>query len=81
MKTQKTGNHDDYRSKRSMCYTFRLSFYYVSCLRSARTFNNIEFNFLTFGQGFETIFLNGREMNENVAAVFSFDEAINLFLR
>jgi len=79
LKTQKTGNHDDYRSKRSMCYTFRLSFYYVSCLRSARTFNNIEFNFLTFGQGFETIFLNGREMNENVAAVFSFDEAITFF--
>lgn len=79
MKTQKTGNHDDYRSKMSMCYTFRLSFYYVSCLRSARTFNNIEFNFLTFGQGFETIFLNGREMNENVAAVFSFDEAITFF--
>ena len=64
---------------KGLCVTFRLSFNYVSCLRSARTFNNMEFNILTFGQGFETIFLNGREMNENVAAVFSFDEAITFF--
>ena len=51
----------------------------VSCLRSARTFNDVEFNFLTFGQGFEAIFLDSGEVNENVAAIFSFDEAITFF--
>ena len=60
-------------------FTFRLAFNYVSCLRSARTFNDIEFNFLTFGQGFEAIFLDSGEVNENVAAIFSFDEAITFF--
>ena len=45
----------------------------------AGSWKHIDFNFLTFGQGFEAIFLDSGEVNENVAAIFSFDEAITFF--
>jgi hypothetical protein len=47
----------------------------VRCLRSFRTFFNNEFNLLAFGQIFETVTLNGREMDKHVRSAFALDEA------
>jgi len=53
-----------------------LEFYYVSRLRSASAFDDVELDRLAFFQGFEAFLLDGGEMNEHVAASFAFDEAV-----
>ena len=47
----------------------------VRCLGTLGSFFNNEFNLLAFGQVFETITLNGREMDEHVRSAFALDEA------
>jgi hypothetical protein len=47
----------------------------VRCLGTLGSFFDNEFNLLTFGQIFETVTLNGREMDEHVRSAFALDEA------
>jgi hypothetical protein len=47
----------------------------VRCLRTLGTFFNNEFNLLAFGQVFETLTLNGGEMDEHVRSAFTLDKA------
>jgi hypothetical protein len=47
----------------------------VRGLRSFGTLLNNEFNLLAFGQIFETVALNGREMDEHIRSAFALDEA------
>jgi hypothetical protein len=46
----------------------------VRCLRTLGTFFNNEFNLLAFSQVFETLTLNGGEMDEHVRSTFARDE-------
>ena len=73
---KKDGN-PSYRLKRSVYHSLR--FGYVSCLRATSAVNDVKFNFLTFSQGFEAVFLDSGEVNEYITAVFSFDETITFF--
>ncbi len=45
-----------------------LSRHYVGCLRTFWAILNFKFDFLAFGEGFETTALNGAEMYEHVFA-------------
>jgi len=47
----------------------------VRCLRTLGTFFDNEFNLLAFGQIFETVTLNGREMDKHVRSTFTLDKA------
>ena len=55
-----------------------LEFYYVSRLRSASAFDDVEFNCLTFFKSLEAFSLDRRVVNEYVAAFVGFDETIAL---
>ena len=47
-----------------------LNRYYVFCLWAFLSLSDAEFNLLTFREGFETVRLNGAEMNKYVRTVF-----------
>ena len=51
----------------------------VRRLRAARPFDDLELHVLALIQGLETLVLNGREVDEYVAAIFSFNEAVPFF--
>jgi len=46
----------------------------VRCLGTLGSFFNNEFNFLAFGQVFETFTLNGREVDEHIRSTFALDK-------
>ena len=56
-----------------------LCFSDIRSLWAARSVNDFKVYFLTFVQGFETIFLNRGEMYEYIATVFSFNKSITFF--
>jgi hypothetical protein len=53
-------------------------FRYVGCLRSFLSLHDFEFHFVPFGEGFEARPSDGAEMDENVRASLSRDEAKSL---
>jgi hypothetical protein len=49
---------------------------YVSSLRTLGAFLNGEFNFLTFFKVFETVTLDGGEVDEDIRAAFASEKAV-----
>lgn len=64
---------------RSPLYGVSLQLSYVSCLRTAVTFSDVEFNFLTFVKSLEAVALNCGEMYEYVLAAFILNKTVTLF--
>ncbi|GAF25997.1 shikimate 5-dehydrogenase [Moorella thermoacetica Y72] len=56
----------------------RLAFYYIGCLGTTRSFHDVKLDLLSLSQGFETLFLDGGEVDEHVLAVFPFNKAVPL---
>jgi len=56
----------------------QLNLYYIDSFRAFRTLFNIEAYSLTFGESFETVTLDRRVVNKNIAALFRSDKPITL---
>lgn len=56
-----------------------LPFDHIGSLGTARAFDDIELNVLTFVKGFEAVALNSGKMHEHVLAAVSFNKAKPLF--
>ena len=52
----------------------------ISCLRTLRTFGNLELYLIAFIEGFESISLNGGEVNEDIISIISGNESKALLL-
>jgi len=52
----------------------------IRCLWALRTLGNFELYLIAFIEGFESIPLNGGEVNEDIISIFSGNESKALFL-